>query len=303
MPTAPCSELQEPAAQEPVAVEAPKTPLLDNSLEPPQLRLHTPVAPPAPTISTPMTGAYTSGGVPRPTELPSGFKSPRASYRECPFCGAPLKEGSDLCEICGGRYDGLVGLSREPIAGPWQRLLARTLDYSIEYFLVVLLLVLLVFALAFASRQLGGVLISEEKLGIFMMFFLGGSLRSAFLFAPFVFLLDSLEYALFGNTLGKWLFGVKVFDVDARPLTASAYFIRNMRVYWGGYGLNFPIVSIFTMYTQYKFVSQGLSTTYDNRLSYVSVSHNESIVKTVLGVLLLCILPLITAAIVLSLRY
>ena len=124
----------------------------------------------------------------------------------------------------------------------------------------------------------------------------GYNLRTGFLCAPFIFLLDSLEYALFGNTLGKWLFSVRVFDMDGKPLTAIAYFKRNMRVYWGGYGLSFPIVSIFTMYTQYKFVSQGLSTTYDLRLGYVSTSHNESFLKNILGIILFCLLPILVAA-------
>ncbi len=157
---------------------------------------------------------------------------------------------------------------------------------------------LLAIALIFVSRQLGVALISEERLVTIMSFLLGGRLRTSFLLTPFVFLLDSFEYALFGHTLGKWLFGVRVNDVDGQPLTASAYFMRNLRVYWGGYGLAFPIVSIFTMYTQYKFVSQGLAATYDNRLSYASVVHNESTEKTIFGILLLCILPVLTAAII-----
>ena len=215
---------------------------------------------------------------------------PHASYRECPFCGAPLREGSDLCEICGGRADGRSSVNTEPIAGPWQRLLARSFDYFLESVCFTVIISLLVFFLRIVSVQFG-----------ILSFMTGYNLRTGFLCAPFVFLLDSLEYALFGNTLGKWLFSVRVFDVDGQPLTAGAYFMRNMRVYWGGYGLAFPIVSIFTMYTQYKFVSQGLSATYDHKLSYTSVSHNESTEKTILGIVLFCILPILTAIIMLEL--
>ena len=276
-----------PSNEEPAEPPKQQMPLLDNSLEPPQLRLHTPAVAPMPTVPPPMPPQTLDEPIPM---LSQPAVRQRASYRECPFCGAPLREGSDLCEICGGRADGRSSLNTEPIAGPWQRLLARSLDYSLESIAFTVIIFLLVFFLRIVSRQFGVTFLSDDVLSGFLSFMTGFILRTAFLYSPFVFLLDSLEYALFGNTLGKYLFSVKVFDMDGQPLTPLAYFKRNMRVYWGGYGLSFPIVSIFTMYTQYKFVSQGLSTTYDLRLGCTSVSHDESFVKTILGVLLIIVL-------------
>ena len=249
---------------------------LNNSLEPPLLRLRTPAA--------------VNDTLEQPIQVPI------ASYRECPFCNAPMKEGSDICEICGRSFDKNGDLDTAPPAGPWQRWAARSLDYSLESVLIVLFLLLLFITLLFVSRHLRVALISEEKLVFFLSFFLVGRLRTVFLTAPFVFMLDSLEYALFGNTIGKWLFGVKVIDLEEQPLSAGAFFKRNMQVYWGGYGLAFPIVNVLTFYTQYKFVSQGLSATYDHRLGFLSIRYHETPLKTLLGIVLLCLLPIITAA-------
>jgi uncharacterized RDD family membrane protein YckC len=58
------------------------------------------------------------------------------------------------------------------------------------------------------------------------------------IFTLIVLIIDSLIYAVCGNTLGKWLCGIKIVDQYGKDIKQWTYFRRNMRVYWGGYGLD-----------------------------------------------------------------
>jgi len=154
-------------------------------------------------------------------------------------------------------------VDNQQYAGPWRRWAARCLDYGFEEFIIYI----------FASLFLN---ISDYN-----RFFI------TIIIAPFVFLLDSAIYATFGNTFGKWIFGVKTIECDGSCLKPNRFFIRNMSVYLSGYGLKIPLVILCTTVFQYCRVSKGLPTSYDEKLDIRCIKHNTSVVKSSIGIIVI----------------
>jgi uncharacterized RDD family membrane protein YckC len=123
------------------------------------------------------------------------------------------------------------------IADPWLRFFARSVDIHIGVLLLGFVVGFLVPSLfetdAFFTGQLGSVL-----LGCLLL--------------PFVMVLDSVAYALFGNTLGKWTAGIKVKTVSGGKVSFFTYLKRNFGMYLFGYGAGIPIVSLVTMGSNYS---------------------------------------------------
>jgi uncharacterized RDD family membrane protein YckC len=85
---------------------------------------------------------------------------------------------------------------------------------------------------------------------------------------PISFLLDAIVYAIFGNTPGKALLGLKVTDSIGEPLTFIQYLRRNMAVWYSGLGLGLPIVTLITMANQGGALKEGHQASYDETTGY-----------------------------------
>ena len=179
----------------------------------------------------------------------------------CPKCHTQLAAGTTFCWSCGNEFGMATAIAPDaPLAGAWTRWTARMLDLILESAVIGIII-----------ATVWGIPdnISEGILNIIV--------------APFAFLIDSAVYAVCGNTLGKWLFDVKVVDQYGKVIPNKKYFHRNIRVYCG---LALPIVSLFTFLTQYNRVSKGNPTTYDETLNLKSIRYNANGFKTLLGIIL-----------------
>ena len=101
------------------------------------------------------------------------------------------------------------------------------------------------------------------------------------IFLPFILLIEALIAAMFGNTLGKWLMGIKVLDYRGESLTFGRYLSRNFRIWWSGLAIGFPLFSLATMYYQWNRLSSERSTSYDAALNTQVRLYSPSLGKKV----------------------
>lgn len=121
------------------------------------------------------------------------------------------------------------------IFAPWQRFCARALD-SYVYSRVLILI----------ATWMSGGLIPDW-----------GSLLSTILGIAMTLVLEPVQLRIFGTTLGKWIFGIRVTDLDGRKLSLKDGFWRTMGVILYGEGLSIPIVSLWRNWKSYKAYREG----------------------------------------------
>ena len=234
----------------------------------------------------------------------------------CTSCGAELKPDAEFCSQCGTNRNAasrisdyatntnfISGLEKESLphnfgvesnsidvcsregtartehedesislAGPWSRLIARTIDMQIETNIVGFFLALLLRPIYISIPP------SVQPYLV------------PVICAPFGFILDSIAYALFGNTLGKWLLGIRIVDKKGIVINPDTYSSRNWRVYFSGYALAIPFVTFITMIRQYFRVSKLLPASYDEESGLKVVNHNKKWLKTAIGVVICIVL-------------
>ncbi len=112
----------------------------------------------------------------------------------------------------------------------WRRYYARYLDWLMYTYL---------------SRLLLGQLDLDSST---MMFFL-----------PLIMmlLLEPLQLSLFGTTVGKWVLGLRVQDLEERRLGYSAGLERTWTVLWEGQALRIPLVQYYFLYKSYEACEAG----------------------------------------------
>ena len=172
-----------------------------------------------------------------------------------------------------------------PLAGPWERWAARTTDFLLESLIIGVSFIFLSEIHLHMYHMENMLMTSIVGYAICFM-----PTKWGFIIAPFVFLLDSVIYAVFGNTLGKKIWGIKTVDYAGEQITGWRYFYRNIRVYWGGYGLAFPIIILCTFITQYNRAFNGKDATYDTAMKLKTVRINPSKRRTFLGIFVLILI-------------
>ncbi|MBB3209663.1 putative RDD family membrane protein YckC [Rhodopirellula rubra] len=100
------------------------------------------------------------------------------------------------------------------LAGPFRRLPAYLIDILVRYGIIAALALTLVFVVG---------MIDVDILGSFAF---GAGLVSYFLISWFYG--AALETYFNGRTVGKWMFGIRVIDVDGCPITGRRAIIRNL---------------------------------------------------------------------------
>jgi uncharacterized RDD family membrane protein YckC len=150
-------------------------------------------------------------------------------------------------------------ISRDPLTYPlatrWPRFFSRVFDMWWENFLVSFVLS------AVISRY-------SADFVEWLFYGRGTSQLFAILCLPVSLVLDATLYRLFGNTPGKFLFGLKVGRLDASPLSFSQYLGRNISMWVRGFALGFPLISLFTMGHQSSRLGKGLQASYDESADY-----------------------------------
>ncbi|SKC69744.1 RDD family protein [Paraburkholderia hospita] len=138
-----------------------------------------------------------------------------------------------------------------PLAGPWRRFFARTLDVYVWVLVVGFVVGILNARFGWSLLQFKGMSSSAQDT------------LAGVLFIPFALVCDVMVYASFGNTIGKGLLGVKVQTLDGSPLPARTYALRTVDVWIRGLGLGIPIVALFTEIAAYRALANGGRTSWD----------------------------------------
>ena len=163
----------------------------------------------------------------------------------CQNCGAEVEPGDPACPRCGTAPT----VSPPPLARPWPRYWARSLDLTL--WTLVCASVLGVCAPQLLGDPANGRL-QEQLVGLMLL--------------PFAMALDALTYMLFGNTPGKWAAGLRVREVAGEKLEPLRYLARNARIYLNGLALGLGLIAIITLIHQYRRVNSGALTSWDERL-------------------------------------
>jgi uncharacterized RDD family membrane protein YckC len=143
-------------------------------------------------------------------------------------------------------------------SGGWRRFFARIIDLwglslPVTY---IVAFVLAKFSLSFGLWiQRPG---SEYLFGWFLL--------------PLILLIEAGVFAMFGNTFGKFLLGIRVMQPDGEPISPRQYLRRQLGLYWYGLGTGFPLVPLFTMSRQYWRMRKGHPARYDTGLFEVKAA-------------------------------
>ena len=150
--------------------------------------------------------------------------------------------------------NGMVVAETPELAGPWRRWIAKQIDIGLLGFVLASIIGV---AVALCCDTAGWEFIMNVKESHFTVMIM-----------PLVFIVDSVIYALCGNTLGRWLLGVRIVDAEGGKISGKSYFIRNFKVYFAGVGAYFCVAPLITMAIQYRQVNQGCPATYDRKTGF-----------------------------------
>ena len=188
----------------------------------------------------------------------------------------PLKDVDDLNHLGKASISPLpdpvqVVLPVEQQAGAWRRFFARIFDTWWETWAVAL-------PLAFA--------IGAYSPSFARWFGMPGASQTFTLACfPIAMVLDAFVVSLFGNSPGKALLGIKVFDSFGSRLTNIENLSRNMRVWVGGFAFSIPLVNLITFFRQFRRVRAGKPASYDERDAISVRTYSRHWFKTSLFVL------------------
>lgn len=141
-------------------------------------------------------------------------------------------------------------------ARPWPRYFARMID-------VLLLSTAMIFVLAIL-----GTILAPEPTNRFVGLLQGG-IAGTFLSNMVCIALALLPIALllaFGQTPGKWLFGIRVRNDDGNRIGWRKSLHRELLVWVKGMGLGIPVVTMLTMFACHSTLAGDGCTSWDKRL-------------------------------------
>lgn len=133
---------------------------------------------------------------------------------------------------------------------PWRRFLARSLDISV-YSTLWSIFLMFVF---------------RANLSFFRNNFIG--LFNSFVALFIMLLLEPLLLHLYGTTLGKAIFGLRVESQKGRRLSYSEGFERTWNVIGKGLGYNIPIYNLVRLWKSYKKCSENETQPWNLDISY-----------------------------------
>jgi uncharacterized RDD family membrane protein YckC len=136
------------------------------------------------------------------------------------------------------------------ITHPWHRYFARGIDTIVVSYTIAFLMLPLVMATGFINLDANFLILA------FFILFL-----SLFIEAGFI--------SLFGTTIGKFAFGIKVLTLEGKKLTYKQSLQRSFGVWVKGLGLGIPIVSLFTQISAYEKISELGSASWDQKGGFV----------------------------------
>jgi hypothetical protein len=165
---------------------------------------------------------------------------------------------------------------------PWTRYFARLFDISVLGTLILTAAMLV--SPYIDQRFFLTIYTADEK--VLMLFAL-----------PFIMVLNAIIITVFGNSMGKKLFGIHAMSVQAdRPFTLMENLSREMSVWARGLALGIPFVNFFTMIPAYRRVADGKPTVYDEGIASVREYSDSAARRTIGIVVTLLVLGAIVAS-------
>ncbi|MCL1563313.1 RDD family protein [Parasaccharibacter sp. TMW 2.1886] len=168
--------------------------------------------------------------------------------------------------------------SDHPKAGPWNRLIARSIDLDIYGSLLML-------PIYGSIHQLEDIFPTLQKIGSAsfspMMPRWDTLIASLLLIFPLSMVLDALVCAWFGNTLGKHLLGIKPYRTNGRPLDLSTCLKRNYLIYVAAYMGGMDVLSPLAGLIHYIRYRRTGTTFWDEEMGTVVRSLKSSVARTV----------------------
>ncbi len=152
---------------------------------------------------------------------------------------------------------------------PWRRYFARMLDITVNG------------SLTFFAIGLVLAMVDPNAPGRVSSFF-SNRIVGAMVTVAASIPLNALLIGLTGGTLGKWLFGVRVLDSQGAPMGFGAALSREIAVWIQGLAFGIPIVSLFTLFSEYKTLVAVGSTSWDSTRT-IFVVHRPMGARQVIG--------------------
>lgn len=168
------------------------------------------------------------------------------------------------------------------IAGPWARYFARYLDLVLSVCLTLLLFLLLMPTIKAANVQMSGPFWVTYLLVICSVALL-----------PWV--IDAAIVTLFGNSLGKAIWGITVRHNDGRPLTFKEALNRNFLVALYGFWTGMTPLSFIPHIISYKKLKNEGATSWDAKGNYEVLSSDPGAFRKIVGIALLFVALLMLA--------
>jgi len=154
--------------------------------------------------------------------------------------------------------------SQTPKVRPWIRFFARYIDIYLFGFVV----------------------------GIFLEFFSPSSVQNSNIVFGIALLflwifIESVFLSLCGTTFGKWLLGVKIRDNKNKKLTFLVALKRSFLVWFKGFGIGFPIISLFTLVSAHSDLTNKNITTWDKDCHLTVVHQKLGVARTAFATLII----------------
>lgn len=159
-------------------------------------------------------------------------------------------------------------------AGPWPRYFARYLDLTLGVCLSLFLLFLLLAAIKPADLNM-----LSPILVIFLLM--------AFLVPILPWVIDAVIVTIFGNSLGKAIWGITVRHKDGRQLTFKETLNRNFSVCLHGFWIGISPLTFLPHIFSYRKLKRDGITKWDDKGQYEVLSSNPGVFRKICGVILL----------------
>ncbi|WP_109369336.1 RDD family protein [Ochrobactrum soli] len=152
---------------------------------------------------------------------------------------------------------------------PWLRYFARILDISI---LATILISAAIIISAYVSMP------------IFVKIYSTDARVLTLISLPFVMILNAIIITIFGNSIGKKIFGIHVVNLRSnKPFTLVENIARELRVWVKGMALGLPFISFFTLIPECNRVSKGKPASYDEGIASVR-PYSDSSLRRLFGI-------------------
>lgn len=142
------------------------------------------------------------------------------------------KEATEIGEPASAISSAATGEAVPVFAGRWPRFWARMSDLWIETTLL--------------GALVGYAMTPEMHSAVFGS--PGADQWFGLVILPFAMILNAGIVAVFGNSIGKAVAGIRVGDIRAEAVPFSVLVHRNAGVWWYGLAAGFPLISLFTLW-------------------------------------------------------